>query len=331
MTMIKVSVIIPVYNAADTIERCVYSILQKERDDVEVILIEDCSSDKSLAVCRILEGKYKNIKCYSNSKNRGVSYTRNKGLRNSNGKYIMFVDSDDWVDSEYLDTFMELTDMKENLFAVCGYVNHDEKKNARTEVFAWDNFEGVRRENLQSVLKQLYDERLLQQLWNKIFIADWIKKNKIFFDESISIGEDLRFILEYIRKCNIKEIYMINCPLYHYMRDQKGALMYQIGYESVDEVLRNLRVIYDILGKTEEEIDRIMIKERQRQLEVYAYLIFHNYGMKRSEKKKLILALDEKQGQILYKRNRKVFWKERIIIFRDYLFKLGRKNGKGKD
>lgn len=331
MSMIKVSVIIPVYNAADTIERCVNSILQKKRNDVEVILVEDCSSDKSLTVCKMLEEKYNNIKCYSNSKNRGVSYTRNKGLRNANGKYIMFVDSDDWVDPEYLDVFMELTDENENLFGVCGYVNHDEKKNARTEIFAWDNFEGVKRQNLQSVLKQLYEERLLQQLWNKIFVADWIKKNEIFFDESISIGEDLRFILEYIRKCNITDIYMINRPLYHYMRDQKGALMYQVGYESVDEVLKNFRTIYNILGKTEEEIDQIMIEEKQRQLEVYAYLIFHNYGMKRSEKKKLILALDEKQGQILYKKNRKVFWKERIIILRDYIFKVGRKNGKGKN
>src|SRR5699024_5992085 len=98
-------------------------------------------------------------------------------------------------------------------------------------------------------------------------------KNEIFFDESISIGEDLRFILEYIRKCHITEIYLINHPLYHYMRDQKGALMYRVGYEGVEEVLKNLRELYRILGKTEEEIEQILIEERQRQLEVYAYLI----------------------------------------------------------
>lgn len=329
--MIKVSVIIPVYNAADTIERCVNSILQKRRDDVEVILVEDGSTDKSLAVCRILEEKNENIRCYSNSENRGVSYTRNKGLRHANGKYIMFVDSDDWVDSDYLDVFMDLADKTENFFGVCGYINHDEKKNACTEIFAWNNFEGIERQSLRVVLKQLYDDRLLQQLWNKIFIAEWIKKNEIFFDESISIGEDLRFILEYIRKCNITDIYMINRPLYHYMRDQKGALMYHVGYESIDEVLRNLRVIYKILGKTEEEINQIMIKERQQQLEIFAYLIFHNYGMKRTEKKRLILAIDEKQGKDLYKRNRNIFWKERIIILRDYLFKIRRKDGKRKN
>ena len=162
-------------------------------------------------------------------------------------------------------------------------------------------------------------------------VTDWIKKNEIFFDGSISIGEDLRFILEYIRKCNITEIYLINHPLYHYMRDQKGALMYRVGYEGVEEVLKNLRELYRILGKTEEEIEKILIEERQRQLEVYAYLIFHNYGMKRSEKKRLILSLDEKQGQTLYKKNRCVFLKERISILRDCLFKQERKDGKGKN
>ena len=328
--MIKVSVIIPVYNAADTIERCVDSILQIQRDDVEVVLVEDCSSDNSLSVCNMLDEKYSNVRCLFNDQNRGVSYTRNKGVRNANGRYIMFVDSDDWVDPDYLDTFIDLACEKEELFAVCGYVNHDEKKNARTEIFAWEGFEGVRKQSLDSVLKQLYDKRLLQQLWNKIFVTDWIKKNEIFFDESISIGEDLRFILEYIRKCNITEIYLINRPLYHYMRDQKGALMYRVGYEGVEEPLKNLRELYRILGKTDEEIEQILIAERQRQLEVYAYLIFHNYGMKRSEKKRLILALDEKQGKTLYKKNRCVFLKERILILRDCLFKQERKDEKRK-
>ena len=156
------------------------------------------------------------------------------------------------------------------------------------------------------------------------------RENEIFFDESISIGEDLRFILEYIRKCNITEIYLINRPLYHYMRDQKGALMYRVGYEGVEEPLKNLRELYRILGKTDEEIEQILIAERQRQLEVYAYLIFHNYGMKRSEKKRLILALDEKQGKTLYKKNRCVFLKERILILRDCLLKLERKDEKRK-
>ena len=71
--MIKVSVIIPVYNAADTIERCVDSILQIQRDDVEVVLVEDCSSDNSLSVCNMLDEKYSNVRCLFNDQNRGGS------------------------------------------------------------------------------------------------------------------------------------------------------------------------------------------------------------------------------------------------------------------
>mgnify|MGYP002793409967 CR=1 FL=1 len=318
----EVSVIVPVYNAECTIERCIDSIIKNKQENIEVILVEDCSSDRSWEICQSLSYKYKNVVCLHNEINKGVSYTRNRGLDRASGKYTMFVDSDDWIDSEYFSHFLNVIQQYQLPLSICGYVNHDEKNNGTTDIFTWTDFKGIKIENIQEIIKQLYDHRLLQQLWNKIFITELIKQKNIRFDESISIGEDCRFVLEYIKKCGVQEVCLINKPLYHYMRDQAESLMYRVGYESIEEPIKNLKLLYEIKGYTLNEIDRVLKLEREKQKELYAYLIFHNAGMSYSEKKKLILALDQTDGRKLLKKNRILFFKEKFSLMlkriRDY-------------
>lgn len=310
----KVSVIIPVYNASTTVEMCVDSIIANDYKEVEVILIEDCSKDDSWAVCEKLSAKYENVQCIRNERNRGVSYTRNQGLKRATGEYTMFVDSDDWVDGNYFSEFVRVIQSEENSMVVCGYVNHDEKVNGSTEEYRWDGFEGVKQHATEDIIENLYKSTLLQQLWNKIFITKIIRDNQIWFDESINIGEDTRFVLDYIKAGQINTIYLLNKPLYHYIRGKEGSLMYRVGYESVEEPLKNLRKLYEILDYEKDRIDSLIEAEHQRQIELYAYLIFHNSGMKQGEKKRLILQLDEVQGKKLYQKNKLLFYKERIAI-----------------
>ncbi len=308
--MATFSVIVPVYNAAHTITRCVDSIAASGGEDVQIILIEDCSRDNSWEVCQHLSQKYQTVLCLHNEQNRGVSYTRNRGLDHADGDYLLFVDSDDWVAPEYVPAFRQVLAGDET-FAVCGYVNHDEKNNGRTDIFAWDGFEGVKQEPLQQVIKELYDGRKLQQLWNKVFVTAVVREHRIRFDESISIGEDTRFILDYIQRSGIGTITLINRPLYHYMRDQDGSLMFRVGYESVEEPLKNLRKLYEIMGLPQAELEERLLADRQTQIESYAYLIMHNAGMPLKEKRRLILALDKTMGKVLYRRNLAVYLKEK--------------------
>lgn len=312
--MVKFSVVIPVYNAAHTIRRCVESIVSNTFKDVEVILIEDGSADDSWKVCSELAEEFPNVIALHNEKNSGVSYTRNRGLECANGQYTMFVDSDDWVAPNYYETFAGVLEQYNSQFAICGYVNHDEKQNGRIDEFKWEGFVGEKVVDLPSVLKELYDDCLLQQLWNKVFITSVIKENNIRFDESISIGEDFRFILEYLKASGIETVVLINYALYHYMRDQDGSLMYRVGYESVEEPLKNLKKLYELMGLDRNEIETRVQEARQKQIQLYAYLIMHNAGMSRKEKKRLILALDSNRRQELYKRNRNVYIKERVLL-----------------
>lgn len=309
-----ISVIIPVYNAENTIEKCVDSIEANDFNDIEIILIDDCSKDASLEKCKKLSEIYGNIKCLHNEKNEGVSYTRNRGIKVASGNYLMFIDSDDWIDEKYFSEFLDVISSNKHSLVVCGYVNHDELINGTTDIFKWNDFEGVKKYNVKDIVSILYEDTLLQQLWNKIFETELIKENGIWFDEKINLGEDTRFVLEYIKKCEIQNIYLLNKPLYHYIRGKAGALMYRVGYESVEEPLKNLRMLYEILELEKTEIDVRIREERKKQVELFAYLIFHNAGMENQEKKRLILKLDKTQGQKLYRKNRKIYHKERIML-----------------
>ncbi len=308
-TMATFSVIVPVYKAAHTLKRCVDSLIASGGEDVEVILVEDCSPDDSWLVCQSLAKKYPNVVCHQNKRNRGVSYTRNQGLDLATGKYLLFTDSDDWVAPEYVPTFRKAVE-KGHIFSVCGYVNHDEKNTGRTDIFGWEDFE-IQTSPLTDQLQNLYNQRLLQQLWNKVFVTEWVREHQVRFDETISIGEDTRFILDYLQRTKIDQVCLINQPLYHYMRDQDGSLMFRVGYESIDEPIKNMRKLYEILEL--QNLEELLAGERKKLLENYAYLITHNAGMPLREKKRLILALDPKTGKALYRKNRILYIKEQIV------------------
>ena len=317
--MATFSVIVPVYNAAHTIERCVRSIAASGGEDVQIILVEDCSRDNSWEVCKDLSQRYGTVRCIRNEQNRGVSYTRNRGLEAAEAEYLLFVDSDDWVDPDYVPAFRQVI-TSGNKFAVCGYVNHDEKQNGRTDVFSWTDFEDTKTVTVKHEIEKLYHDRLFQQRWNKVFVTRIIREQNVCFDETISIVEYTRFILDYISRGGLDEIVLINRPLYHYMRDQDGSLMFRVGYESVEEPLKNLRKLYSVMGISDEEAEQRLRLDRQKQIESYAYLIMHNAGMTHKEKKRLIMALDHAQGKKLYSSNLILLWKERVL---KYLKKCG--------
>lgn len=306
--MATFSVIVPVYNAAKTVERCVESLVRSGGDDLQIILIEDSSKDNSWEVCQRLAGKYETVTALHNERNSGVSHARNRGLDAAVGQYLLFCDSDDYWDEDYVSTFRTVMEAGHD-FAICGYVNHDEVANGRTDIIGFEKAETI---PLRPNLKDIQDRTLLQQLWNKMFRADIVKENGVRFDESISIGEDLRFILDYIRLGDVQEVTLIDKPMYHYMRDQAGSLMYRVGYESIEEPLKNMAALYRLMGLEEGEITQRIDAQRNRQIESYAYLIMHNMGMPMKERKRLILALDANNGKALYAHNRKIFFKEKL-------------------
>lgn len=312
---------IPVYKAADTITRCVESLKKNTYKNLQIILVEDCSGDQTINVCKKLADTYNNVICIENDRNHGVSYTRNHGLDHADGTYLMFVDSDDYVEADYIETMISAISCADNesIMPVCGYINHDEKKNRRTDTFLPSNEQEHLKKSIE-IMPELYEKRMLQIIWNKIFRLDVIKQNDIRFKEEMFIGEDFRFLLEYMKAAKISGFFFVNKALYHYMRDNENSLMSRLLEVKIQDSLDNFELMYQIIGKSKEEINKLLQIERERQAEYYAYMIIHNDQTTKKKKKERIFQLPSdhveqlyKQQQMLKRKESIYRWKEKIL------------------
>lgn len=298
------SVIVPVHNGEKTLRRCVESLIPQVS---RILLIENGSKDRSRQLCHALAAEYANVIAIDGDAAGGVSQARNLGLVHADTPYILFCDCDDYVEPDYAESFRRALTYAD--FAICGYVNHDEVANGRTDIYGFPENETT---PLLPRLEEIHSRCLLQQLWNKVFSRDIIEKNNIRFDENISIGEDMRFVLDYLAAAKPEKTALLARPLYHYMRDQPGSLMYRMGTEKMEEALRNLETMYRLIGLAEKTIEEKLNWEREHQKGLYAYLIMHNMGMPLHQRRRLILQLDDQQGKQLWQKNLVLFVKEKI-------------------
>ncbi len=311
----KVSIIVPAYNASGTIKRCIRSITGGIYTNIEIIIIEDASPDggKCYKICQELAGEDDRIFLYKNIENKGVSYTRNRGLENATGKYIMFVDSDDYVEKNFVAQAVDVISKGEGAFAIMGYLNHDEVHAAKAEIFLYSNDEDESSFSITEEIINLYEGRLLQMLWNKIFLRDIINEHNIRFDESLKIGEDLRFILMYLEKYlidNSDSARAVNAVTYHYLRDSDDSLMFNYTADEYSSSLDNARLLYKIAKLSEDEINRKLEEDTKKQAVMCAYFIMHNPHLNAAQKKSQIFSLPD--GNKLYKEQKSMSRKEKI-------------------
>ena len=112
-----VSIIIPVYNVEKYLEKCINSVLEQTFKDIKIILVDDGSTDKSPDICDKYSKKDERV-CVIHKKNQGVSEARNTGINNANGKYVIFIDSDDCIDKDLVDKYIQLMERKKADFLV---------------------------------------------------------------------------------------------------------------------------------------------------------------------------------------------------------------------
>ncbi|MCX0389374.1 glycosyltransferase, partial [Clostridium perfringens] len=249
--MIYISIIVPVYNSEKYIDRCIESLLNQTLKNIEIIIINDGSTDKSEEIIKYYSKSDKRV-VLINKKNGGVSSARNLGIEKANGKYISFVDSDDWCN----------LDMFEILY------NNAEKYNSDLTNIGYflDNKNGVCK------LKECFDKNVfskdkdeIAEILNelpmgysvlKLYRRDLLKN--IRFNENINFGEDAIFVLDYIKQ--IKSISVINKCSYHYVKCNNESL--------------SKRYVYNI----EEFINEFWNKEEE------VYLKFPKYRELRNKK-----------------------------------------------
>lgn len=230
--MPKISIIVPVFNAEKTIDRLVESILAQTFADFELILIDDCSTDRSREICihwALLDSR---IKIILEEKNQGVSVARNAGLDIATSPYVMFADSDDYVDKNWCEYLYETRKKHSNALIVSNFYDVDNSGYQSRKIS--DNI--IHSADCILNYYVLFKMHLSGSLWNKIFDLDIIKTNNIRFIKNQYTGEDVVFIINYIKYCS-SYVY-IDKPLYYYYANPQSVLH---TYHE-DDLLQNLHL-----------------------------------------------------------------------------------------
>lgn len=200
-----VSIIIPVYNASHYLSRCIESVRNQSFTEWELLLINDGSTDSSESIIKEYVELDKRIKLY-NKDNGGVSSARNYGIKHANGKYIMFLDSDDWFSAEMCEKMIDTIKLKGADCVICGF--------QQTHGHIWAPSYNIDYASLDEFKKDFtywLNTELLSSSVNKIYRRDLLGE---LFPESMSFGEDLIFSLNYLNKCT--RISFISSPLYQH-------------------------------------------------------------------------------------------------------------------
>ncbi|MDO4963795.1 MAG: glycosyltransferase [bacterium] len=201
----KISVIVPVYNSKKYLNRCVESIINQSYLNLEILLVNDGSTDGSELICDEWSKKDLRVNVI-HQKNRGVSAARNNGINVASGDYISFIDSDDFINQDMFKCIIEKMEHDRSDIGVCNFniINNDKcslgilnKPNSRFDLALVDEFH----------------DSVGGYLWNKIYSKDLIKNH--FLEEKISMMEDLYFNLSLCENMNVKYSF-IDSPLYNY-------------------------------------------------------------------------------------------------------------------
>ena len=223
-----ISIIIPVYKVEKFLEKCVNSVLEQTYKNLEIILVDDGSPDNCPAICDSLAKKDKRIKVI-HKKNGGVSAARNTALDEIKGKYVCFVDSDDYIEPTYVeDLHKAITENDVQMSACEHYLVQNEKKHIISS-FSHDFVLNISDTNL---LTANVDK--LSSPTNKMYDAEFLKNNR--FKTNLKYGEDQIFNFEYYEK--IKAIACIHKPLYNYV-EHSGSF--------IQSNLKQLTTYHDIL------------------------------------------------------------------------------------
>lgn len=229
--MTKISIIIPVYNTEKYLRYCLDSIRKQTLKDIEVIVVDDGSKDKSSAICDEF-AKDKRFRIFHNE-NRGVSYARNFGIKEAVGEYCMFVDSDDWLDEIMCEIMWKSAEEYNADLVICGNYNEATSGTAQRHLYSEDTLfmgdeytEQIVVHTLGLTGKNIKNPAKLDKLtpiWARAYRTSIIKENKIqFIDLQKLPSECMQFNFEFC--VSAKSAYYVDKVLYHYRRNTVSSV-----------------------------------------------------------------------------------------------------------
>lgn len=281
-----ISVIIPVYNVEKYLNKCVESVVNQTYKNLEIILVDDGSPDHCPHMCDDWAQKDARIKVI-HKQNGGVSSARNVGLAVATGRYVAFVDPDDWLDVEAYDCLIQM--MQPNSMVVFNTWLYSE--NQYTKIFRFDTDKIV---GSNEILYKVVRTDLGGSCWNKLYDLAVIKKFGIQFDITLKVAEDYDFFYEYSKK--IDRVFLTNEPYYFYRMHSESVtnshcLAYYERYQENEKMLKeasNARVykaalrglvsmLYNIVCEMIDIKDRHLLQVRKKIIQKFRKYLFEYY------------------------------------------------------
>ena len=236
--MIKYSIIVPLYNAEKYIQRCFESILSQNYNNLEILFINDGSTDNSLDIIQVLSSKYDFVKFISQA-NSGPGVARNTGINNTKGENIIFLDVDDEFETDIFNRLDEFLQLRQYDFICFGF-NLKNNNNQIIQSFLFDN-----KIEIKDQLKDFFEIGTVKNvIWNKIYSRKFIIDNDIQFD-NLRINEDALFVFKSILKS--KNILFYNKILYNHISDNDHSFTNMLTINHFKSTLDTIKAITDIL------------------------------------------------------------------------------------
>lgn len=244
--MCDISIIVPAYNAEKYIEKCLDSLLNQTKKEIEIILINDGSTDNTDNIIK----KYDDSRIvYIKNQNQGIGKTRNVGIERAKGKYIMFVDSDDYLEYNACELLYNEAEKKALDLVVCDFFCVKDEKTYVTKIPTFDIT------TLEETPDLLVDVNSAP--WNKLYLADLIK-DKIKFVENLKY-EDAPFVVEALK--NAKQIGKLNMPLNYYVIHENSETT--ILNNKVFDIIKIVQIIRETMKEKldcQNAVDHLTVK-----------------------------------------------------------------------
>ena len=233
--MLRFSVIIPVYNVEKDIRQCFETIENQTFKDFEVLCVDDCGTDNSMDVVREFAQKDSRFKIFTHENNQGVSAARNTALKNVSGEYILFVDPDDWIETNMFEAIDNAIKTSNNPDAIVfGYNNCNPDGSIEDHDYEEDSTLKITASNINYIVGCL---------WNKAFKTSKVKEFEIDFPVGLII-EDAEFCFKFFSQIN--ECYITKGIYYNYRRGRLGSYTTEdFAGERINDTFKVLERMYD--------------------------------------------------------------------------------------
>lgn len=243
-----ISIIIPVYNSKDRLAECLESVVSQSYKKLEVVIVDDCSTDGSLEICREYEKKYSFVHVHT-KENEGVSAARNFGLSKAEGEYIQFVDSDDMLYPDACRMLAECMEKDKSDLVIGGYYNEKEQ-----EKILYGERKFRDRSEFMREFPELFSRFFIHVPWNKLYRKSILKAG---FPEDIDKGEDLVFNLRALEQA--EKISVLNAVLYFYHNINENSLSFRFRENAMEIEERLYDEVSDFYKKYEKEKEPVFL------------------------------------------------------------------------